>query len=93
MLLCIGHSARDTMQTLFCQGVHMVQKPFAMGVRIEHPQKMIDRSQYGRFAGTSALRAAEYKLAVRITPDSRGNILSACPGAGDCRGVSPGAWR
>ena len=80
MLLCIGHSARDTMQTLFRQGVHMVQKPFAMGVRIEHPQKMIDRSQYGRFAGHPALRAAEYKLAVR-TPDGRGcYTFCMCPG-------------
>lgn len=80
VLLCIGHSARDTMQTLFRQGVHMVQKPFAMGVRIEHPQKMIDRSQYGRFAGHPALRAAEYKLAVR-TPDGRGcYTFCMCPG-------------
>ena len=38
VLLCIGHSARDTLQTLFRQGVDMTQKPFAMGVRIEHPQ-------------------------------------------------------
>lgn len=80
VLLCIGHSARDTIQTLFRQGVHMVQKPFAMGVRIEHPQAMIDRSQYGRFAGHPALRAAEYKLAVR-TPDGRGcYTFCMCPG-------------
>ena len=51
VLLCIGHSARDTLQTLFRQGVDMTQKPFAMGVRIEHPQELINRSQYGRFAG------------------------------------------
>lgn len=80
VLLCIGHSARDTMQALFRQGVHMAQKPFAMGVRIEHPQAMIDRSQYGRFAGHPALRAAEYKLAVR-TPDGRGcYTFCMCPG-------------
>ena len=80
VLLCIGHSARDTMQALFRQGVYMAQKPFAMGVRIEHPQAMIDRSQYGRFAGHPALRAAEYKLAVR-TPDGRGcYTFCMCPG-------------
>ena len=48
VLLAIGHSARDTMQKLFHQGVMMVQKPFAMGVRIEHPQSLISKSQYGR---------------------------------------------
>lgn len=80
VLLCIGHSARDTMQALFRQGVYMAQKPFAMGVRVEHPQAMIDRSQYGRFAGHPALRAAEYKLAVR-TPDGRGcYTFCMCPG-------------
>ncbi len=80
VLLCIGHSARDTMQALFRQGVRMAQKPFAMGVRIEHLQAMIDRSQYGRFAGHPALRAAEYKLAVR-TPDGRGcYTFCMCPG-------------
>ena len=47
ILLCIGHSARDTVQTLFGQGLRMEQKPFAMGVRIEHTRAFIDRSQYG----------------------------------------------
>ena len=80
VLLAIGHSARDTMQTLFRQGVTMVQKPFAMGVRIEHPQSLIDRSQYGPAAGHPALGAAPYKLAVR-TPDGRGvYTFCMCPG-------------
>lgn len=80
VLLAIGHSARDTMQTLFNQGVMMVQKPFAMGVRIEHPQALIDRSQYGAAAGHPALGAAPYKLAVR-TPDGRGvYTFCMCPG-------------
>lgn len=48
VILAIGHSARDTMQTLFRQGVRMEQKPFAMGVRIEHPQALISQSQYGK---------------------------------------------
>ncbi|MBR4080912.1 MAG: hypothetical protein IKK21_03900, partial [Clostridia bacterium] len=80
VLLAIGHSARDTIQTLFNQGVHMVQKPFAMGVRIEHPQALINKSQYGRFAAHPALGAAPYKLAVR-TPDERGvYTFCMCPG-------------
>lgn len=80
VLLAIGHSARDTYQTLFRQGVTMVAKPFAMGVRIEHPQTLIDRSQYGQFAGHPALRAAEYKLNIH-TPDGRGvYTFCMCPG-------------
>ncbi len=80
VLLCIGHSARDTMRSLFTQGVRMVQKPFAVGVRIEHPRELIDRAQYGRFAGHPALGAASYKLIVH-TPDGRGvYTFCMCPG-------------
>ena len=80
VLLCIGHSARDTVQTLFSQGLRMEQKPFAMGVRIEHPRVLIDRSQYGAFAGHPALGAASYKL-ICHTPDGRGvYTFCMCPG-------------
>lgn len=80
VVLCIGHSARDTVQRLFAQGVRMEQKPFAMGVRIEHERAMIDRSQYGRFAGHPALGAASYKL-ICHTPDGRGvYTFCMCPG-------------
>ncbi len=80
VLLAIGHSARDTMQKLFQQGVMMVQKPFAMGVRIEHPQSLISRSQYGKAWQHPALGAADYKLAVH-TPDKRGcYTFCMCPG-------------
>ena len=80
ILLCIGHSARDTVQTLFSQGLRMMQKPFAMGVRIEHPRQMIDRAQYGSFAGHPALGAASYKL-ICHTPDGRGvYTFCMCPG-------------
>lgn len=80
VLLCIGHSARDTVQTLFGQGLRMEQKPFAMGVRIEHPRVLIDRSQYGAFAGHPALGAASYKL-ICHTPDGRGvYTFCMCPG-------------
>ena len=80
VLLCVGHSARDTVQSLFGQGVRMAQKPFAMGVRIEHPRTFIDRAQYGAFAGHPALGAASYKL-VCHTPDGRGvYTFCMCPG-------------
>jgi len=80
VLLCVGHSARDTLQNLFAQGVVMTPKPFAMGVRIEHPRVMIDRSQYGSFAGHPALGAASYKL-ICHTPDGRGvYTFCMCPG-------------
>ncbi|MBQ9210796.1 MAG: FAD-binding protein [Clostridia bacterium] len=80
VLLAIGHSARDTVQRLFEDGVHMEQKPFAMGVRIEHPRTMIDRSQYGSFAGHPRLGAASYKLTCH-TQDGRGvYTFCMCPG-------------
>ena len=80
VLLAIGHSARDTMQRLFNQGVMMVQKPFAMGVRIEHPQSLISQAQYGKAWQHPALGAADYKLAVH-TPDKRGcYTFCMCPG-------------
>lgn len=80
VLLCIGHSARDTVQELFSQGIHIEQKPFAMGVRIEHPQAMINRAQYGAFSMHPALGAADYKMNVH-TPDGRGTYtFCMCPG-------------
>jgi len=80
VLLCIGHSARDTAQRLFDQGVRMAPKPFAMGVRIEHPRAWIDRAQYGAFAGHPALGAASYKLSCH-TRDGRGvYTFCMCPG-------------
>ena len=80
LLLCIGHSARDTMRQLYAQGIAMTRKPFAVGVRIEHPREMIDRAQYGRSAGHPALGAASYKLNCH-TPDGRGvYTFCMCPG-------------
>ncbi len=79
-ILAIGHSARDTMTMLVDRGVYAEQKPFAVGVRIEHPREMIDRSQYGRFASHPALKAADYKLHCRVG-DGRGVYsFCMCPG-------------
>ncbi|MBQ2461981.1 MAG: FAD-dependent monooxygenase [Clostridia bacterium] len=80
VFLCIGHSSRDTLEQLLSQHVHIIQKPFAMGVRIEHLQKSINRSQYGLFADHPSLSAASYKLHC-TTPDGRGvYTFCMCPG-------------
>jgi len=62
VVLAVGHSARDTFAWLHQAGVAMEAKPFAMGVRIEHPQALIDRARWGEAAGHPRLGAAEYKL-------------------------------
>ncbi len=79
-VFAIGHSARDTFQMLCDLGLPMEQKPFAVGVRIEHPRELIDRSQYGTAAGHPALGAADYKLNVHL-PNGRGvYTFCMCPG-------------
>jgi hypothetical protein len=62
VVLAIGHSARDTFAMLHARGVHVEAKPFSIGVRIEHPQSVIDRARFGDFAGNTILGAADYKL-------------------------------
>ena len=62
VLLAVGHSARDTFEKLYARGVYFTPKAFSIGVRIEHPQKIIDNAQYGKFAGFPGLGAADYKL-------------------------------
>ncbi len=62
LVLAIGHSARDSFAMLQGLGVAMEAKPFAVGVRIEHPQSLIDRARWGEAAGHPRLGAAEYKL-------------------------------
>lgn len=80
LILAIGHSARDTLAMLHDAGLRMEQKPFSIGVRIEHPQPVIDRSQYGPFAGHPALGAAEYKLAVHLPTGRDLYTFCMCPG-------------
>ena len=80
LVLAIGHSARDTFTMLHESHFAMAQKPFFIGARIEHPQALIDRAQYGAFAGHPALGAADYKLAVHL-PSGRGvYTFCMCPG-------------
>ena len=80
VILAIGHSARDTVKMLHNKGVFMIQKPFSVGARIEHPREMIDRSQYGAFAGHPALSAAVYKLACHGEHERGAYTFCMCPG-------------
>ena len=77
VVLACGHSARDTYAMLAAKGIGIVSKPFAIGVRIEHPQELIDRAQYGSFAGNHLLGAADYAL-VYHTPDKSRTAYSFC---------------
>lgn len=80
VILAVGHSARDTFEMLHKHQVEIVQKSFSIGVRIEHPQSLINKSQHGPFAGHPKLGAAEYKLSYR-TRNNRGvYTFCMCPG-------------
>jgi uncharacterized FAD-dependent dehydrogenase len=76
-VLAIGHSARDTFQMLLDQNVSMEPKPFSMGVRIEHHQKMINMSQYG--SDNPVLPPADYKLVCHLD-DRTVYTFCMCPG-------------
>jgi len=76
-IFAIGHSARDTFAMLLESNVPMEPKPFSMGVRIEHPQSLINRSQYG--ADDPVLPPADYKL-VRHLDGRTAYTFCMCPG-------------
>ena len=80
VFLGIGHSARDTFEMLVQSGVSMEQKPFAMGLRIEHPRSMIDKSQYREYAGDPHLGAASYKLTAKTASGRSLYTFCMCPG-------------
>ncbi len=80
LVLCPGHSARDTFQLLHDRCVPLEAKPFAVGVRIEHRQRDMDAAQYRRYAGHPGLPAASYKLSCHL-PDGRAAYsFCVCPG-------------
>jgi Uncharacterized FAD-dependent dehydrogenases len=81
LLLAIGNSARDTYELLVQKGLQLMVKPFAIGLRIEHPQDLIDRAQYGIWSGHPKLGAAEYRLTFQHQPTGRGVYsFCMCPG-------------
>lgn len=80
LVLACGHSARDTFEAVFDAGVSMEQKPFSVGVRIEHKQQAINAAQYGESAAHPALGAADYKLAVHLPSGRSAYTFCMCPG-------------
>ena len=85
MVLALGHSARDTFEMLHARGVYVEAKPFSIGLRIEHPQSLIDQARFGPQAGHPILGAADYKLVHHCNGNHAGRGRSVysfcmCPG-------------
>ncbi|HQR91328.1 MAG TPA: hypothetical protein PLH31_19055, partial [Caulobacter sp.] len=80
VVLAVGHSARDTFQRLYDQGVHIEAKPFSVGVRIEHPQSWMDRARFGSHAGHPDLGAADYSLSHHCKNGRTVYSFCMCPG-------------
>lgn len=80
VVLAVGHSARDTFEMLHRLGVPMEQKPFAVGVRIEHLQRDIDMAQYKKYAGHPTLPVSSYKLSCHLGSGRSAFSFCVCPG-------------
>src|SRR3989338_5553181 len=80
LVLAVGHSARDTFEMLHKRGVYIEAKPFSIGLRIEHPQSLIDRARYGSNAGNPLLGAADYKLVHHASNGRSVYSFCMCPG-------------
>lgn len=81
LVLALGHSSRDTYEMLNSIGIFMEPKAFAIGVRIEHPQEMINVGQYGKMANHPKLQAASYNLTYQSRALNRGVYsFCMCPG-------------
>lgn len=79
IVLAIGHSARDTFKMLLDKGLNIVQKPFSVGVRIEHKREMINSAQYGE-GYDKRLPAATYKLSEHLQSGRSVYTFCMCPG-------------
>lgn len=80
VILAVGHSARDTYKMLHKRGVRIIQKPFAIGARIEHPQELINKSQYKEFYNHPRLGAADYRLIEHTSNGRTAYSFCMCPG-------------
>ena len=80
VIMAVGHSARDTFAVLHAAGVHIEAKPFAVGVRIEHPQRLVDVARYGPGAGHPILGPAAYSLAHQASNGRSVYSFCMCPG-------------
>lgn len=78
VLLGVGHSARDTLRMLAGRGVALETKPFQLGVRIEHPQALVDRWQFGDACGHVRLPPADYHLVAKGAAGAHGDVFSFC---------------
>jgi uncharacterized FAD-dependent dehydrogenase len=80
VVMALGHSSRDTFTMLHRHAVAMEAKPFSVGVRIEHPQSVIDRARWGQHAGHPLLGAADYKLVHHAENGRTVYSFCMCPG-------------
>ncbi len=80
VVLAIGHSARDSFAMLRARGVHIEPKPYSIGVRIEHPQSLIDQARWGQAAANKVLGAADYKLVHHASNGRAVYSFCMCPG-------------
>ena len=80
VIMALGHSARDTFTMLHQRGVFMEAKPFSLGFRIEHPQRLIDQARFGKHAGNEKLGAADYKLVHHANNGRAVYSFCMCPG-------------
>ncbi len=81
LMLATGHSARDVYRLLGKHAASLQAKPFAVGIRLEIPQKMINKAQYGKFFGHPRLKPASFKLTRRAEGDARACYsFCMCPG-------------
>ena len=80
VVLALGHSARDTFAMLHARGVSMQAKPFSIGLRVEHPQSIIDQARFGPSAGHPKLGAADYKLVHHAKNGRSVYSFCMCPG-------------
>ncbi|MEO5845035.1 MAG: FAD-dependent oxidoreductase [Caldimonas sp.] len=80
VVIAPGHSARDTFAMLHARGVHLEPKPFSIGLRIEHPQSLIDKARFGPNAGHPLLGAADYRLVHHARNGRAVYSFCMCPG-------------
>ncbi|MBL8643867.1 MAG: NAD(P)/FAD-dependent oxidoreductase [Rhodospirillaceae bacterium] len=80
LVMAVGHSARETFQMVHDKQIFMEAKPFSIGVRIEHPQAMINEQRFGKFAGHPLLGAADYKLVHHCANGRSVYSFCMCPG-------------
>ena len=80
IIFAVGHSSRDTFEMLDRRGVPMETKPFSVGVRIEHPQSVVDQALFGEWAGHDRLGSAPYKFVAHCSNDMTAYSFCMCPG-------------